>query len=92
MIRTPILDPFLSRSQALLGITPDQAWARMAAVHPLGRVGEPEEVGRAVAFLASDAASFITGVALPVDGGLEAGPPPQRPVVDQQMASGQPSK
>lgn len=36
---------------------------------PLGRPGNPEEVGEACAFLASDAASFITGVILPVDGG-----------------------
>uniref|UniRef100_A0A023FY57 Putative classical n=1 Tax=Amblyomma parvum TaxID=251391 RepID=A0A023FY57_AMBPA len=37
--------------------------------HPLGRVGNPEEVAKTIAFLASDAASFITGVTLPVDGG-----------------------
>jgi NAD(P)-dependent dehydrogenase (short-subunit alcohol dehydrogenase family) len=36
------------------------------------RAGEPEEVASAVAFLASDDASFITGVALPVDGGYVA--------------------
>lgn len=40
-----------------------------AASHPLGRLGEPEDVARAVTFLLSDHASWITGVVLPVDGG-----------------------
>ena len=41
--------------------------------HPLGRISQPEEIARAMLFLASDEASFITGAALPVDGGLTAG-------------------
>lgn len=42
----------------------------LAATVPMGRIGEPEEVGKAVAFLASDAASFINAVELFVDGGM----------------------
>jgi NAD(P)-dependent dehydrogenase (short-subunit alcohol dehydrogenase family) len=41
-------------------------------MHPMGRLGEPEEVARAIVFLASDDASFITGAILPVDGGYLA--------------------
>ena len=41
-------------------------------MHPMGRLGEPGEVAQAIAFLASDQASFITGAILPVDGGYLA--------------------
>ena len=40
--------------------------------HPIERIAEPEEIARAVLFLASDDSSFVTGVALPVDGGFTA--------------------
>lgn len=44
----------------------------IVAQHPMGRLGEPAEVAAAIAFLASDDASFITGAVLPVDGGFLA--------------------
>ncbi|HZL25049.1 MAG TPA: SDR family oxidoreductase [Acidobacteriaceae bacterium] len=49
---------------------PDFALRQWARMHPLGRIGQPEEVARAIAFLLSDWASFITGTALVVDGGM----------------------
>ena len=47
-------------------------WETRGAEHPLGRLGEPSEVGHLVAFLVSDCASFITGTAINIDGGLSA--------------------
>lgn len=49
---------------------PDELREEAIRRTPLGRVGKPEEIAYAVAFLASDEAAFITGVTLPVDGGL----------------------
>ena len=46
--------------------------AFLQGLHPMGRLGKDEEIASAAAFLASDDASFITGVALPVDGGYSA--------------------
>ncbi|MFQ6019793.1 MAG: SDR family NAD(P)-dependent oxidoreductase [Dehalococcoidia bacterium] len=81
VIVTPMLERSIARITALMGnLSRDQVLQRLAESHPLGRVGQAEEVARAILFLASEEASFITGVALPVDGGWAAGPPlqPQR--------------
>lgn len=66
-----IRTPMVLNNLAALGDV-EQRLARTAALHPLGRVGEPSEVAEAILYLLSDAASFITGVALPIDGGLTA--------------------
>lgn len=51
------------------GVTADQAKARAIAAIPMGRYGQPDEFGRVGAFLLSDAASYMTGATIQVDGG-----------------------
>ncbi len=50
--------------------SPDAAVGAVIDLTPLGRLGEPDDIADAVVFLATDAARFITGVGLPVDGGM----------------------
>jgi NAD(P)-dependent dehydrogenase (short-subunit alcohol dehydrogenase family) len=75
-IRVNAVAPGTIRTEAvvsLLETAEGQAYVEeIEGRHPIGRLGEPREVAEAIAFLASDAASFITGAVLPVDGGYLA--------------------
>jgi NAD(P)-dependent dehydrogenase (short-subunit alcohol dehydrogenase family) len=59
----------MARGAARRGQTPEQAYEQMGKNIPLGRVGEAAEAANVIAFLASDAASYVTGASINVDGG-----------------------
>jgi NAD(P)-dependent dehydrogenase (short-subunit alcohol dehydrogenase family) len=64
-VDTPMLRNAIARAS-----DPAATWRTVERMHLLGRVAQPEEVASVVVFLASSAAAFITGAAVPVDGGL----------------------
>ena len=66
---TARLQSIAENKAAKTGKSTDEILANFAAAVPMKRVGEPEEVGQAIAFLASPAASYINGINVPVDGG-----------------------
>jgi len=68
-IRVNAVGPGFIRTQLLVGRHEPAALDALAGTWPMGRLGDPEEIGRAVAWLAGDAASFVTGAYIPVDGG-----------------------
>jgi len=66
-IDTPMVRRYLTQVEDA-----DAQLAELQASHPIGRLGYPDEVAAAALWLSSDAASFVTGAAMPVDGGFTA--------------------
>ena len=73
-IDTPMLRVFVARpdQQSTQGMDKEELVRSRGGMAPMGRPGKPEEIANAALFLLSDEASFITGAALPVDGGITA--------------------
>ena len=67
VVETPVYETFLTAEQI------KEVLPTFNAFHPLGRNGQPQDIAEAILFLASPRASWITGVVLPVDGGVMAG-------------------
>lgn len=67
-VATPLVEDWFGQQP-----DPAEARRRIFGLHPLGRISTPEEIGKAALFLATDQSSFITGIALPVDGAVTLG-------------------
>lgn len=67
-VKTPLVEDWFSQQD-----DPQEARQHIYGVHPLGRIASVEEVGRAALFLASSDSSFVTGIALEVDGAVSLG-------------------
>ncbi len=67
-VETPLVEDWFNQQP-----DPQKAKEYIYSVHPLNRIASSEEIGKAAAFLASSEASFITGVAMPVDGAVSLG-------------------
>ncbi len=72
-VRVNCVCPGVIETPMTAGLRADPAWAqKVLRRYPLGRFGQPEEIAAAILYLASDEAAFVTGIALPVDGGYTA--------------------
>lgn len=83
--RFNIVAPGTIRTRVWTDNGPDQAarLEHLRDLYPAGRIGEPDDIAAAVAFLASTEADWITGITLPVDGGLTAGPAAVNTILDR---------
>jgi len=73
-VRVNCVCPGVIETPMTAGLRVDPVWAESVLKrYPLGRFGQPQEIAAAILYLASDEAAFVTGVALPVDGGYTAG-------------------
>jgi NAD(P)-dependent dehydrogenase (short-subunit alcohol dehydrogenase family) len=67
-----IWTPMLEAGTQVPGVQPEAVHSAMAKLHPLGTLGEPEDVAHGILYLASDEAKFVTGSELVIDGGYTA--------------------
>lgn len=67
-----IWTPMLEAGAQVPGVAPEAVHAAMAKLHPLGTLGEPDDVAHGILYLASDEAKFVTGSELVIDGGYTA--------------------
>jgi NAD(P)-dependent dehydrogenase (short-subunit alcohol dehydrogenase family) len=71
IIETPMIDAVLRERAELFETTPDELEASWRTAHPMGRLGRPTEVADVVAFLLSDASSYVSGESIGINGGSD---------------------
>ena len=87
-IRVNAVSPSALRTEMMLEVFGSGgAFDQMGTLHPMGRIGRPEEIADAVAWLFSEKSSYYTGQSLTLDGGLTAQRPYVAQPVNQQTAA-----